>query len=148
MKLVTEVSRLALVASVPAALMLAFPFRAIGFRADEIPSTSASGHCRFVELSAEEEARALAMARASWSTDADELRRVRLEMLESDLPEIELGELIDWRFESAADAPISFTPDLFPASRGAPAARKLEAESAPEAVSTPAFSREELLKLD
>lgn len=148
MKLVTEVYRLALVASVPAALMLAFPFRAIGFKADRTPAHEHPGHCRFVELTAEEEAQALLAARASWSTDADELRQVRLELLERDLPAPELGALIDCRFESAADCPVSFTPELLPASLGAPDAKKLEALPAKPETKGPAFSREEMLKID
>lgn len=147
MKLVTEVSRFLMVASVPTALMLVFPYRAVGFKAEPSPRSGRPGHCRFVELTAEEEAGALNAARSAWSTDAGDLRRIRLELMGSELPEPELGELLECSFRVGEKPPSRFMPDLLPATRGADAPHKLP--PAPESQPQPAaFPREELLKID
>ena len=92
MKITTEIYRLALVFSVPAVLLAAFPYRAIGFKATPPTHVQAPG-CRIVELSEAEERAALARARTSWATDASDLRKLRLDLIDSDMTDPGLGEL-------------------------------------------------------
>ena len=56
-----EVLTLLELAAVPAAVALAFPYEAVGFRASE-PEGPATGRCAFVALTEKEERSALAAA--------------------------------------------------------------------------------------
>ena len=106
MRITTEIYRLGLVFSVPAMLLAAFPYRAIGFKAAPAKARPAPG-CRIVELTEAEEREALARARTSWATDASDLRKIRLDLVDSDMTDPGIGELVDytppkWRCPRAA----------------------------------------------
>lgn len=146
MKLVTEVSRLALAASVPAVLLAIFPYKAIGFKAAAGQGEARRGRCRFVKLTAEDERKALNAARASWATDASNLRRIRLELMESELPEYASGEMLGYEKRETKGETVRFTPEMLPESLGAGAPAEIKAEER-KGGKEPAFPREELLKL-
>ena len=141
-----EALALVLMASVPVALALVFPYEALGFR----PSRGAGASratCAFVTLGEAEERAALAVARTAWQVDSKSVARLRLELSSGDLPPapvrtVDLCRPV--RGESSATVP--FEPDMLPPTFAAPSPRKIEPDIDASA-DAPAFSRKELLKL-
>ena len=144
MKITTEIYRLALVFSVPAVLLAAFPYRAIGFKATPSKHVQTPG-CRIVELSEAEERAALARARTSWATDASDLRKLRLDLIDSDMTDPGLGELAPYEPTPIALPAQGFKPLLLPPSVAARMPPALEREEPPPPA--PAFEKDELLQL-
>lgn len=140
-----EVFALALMASVPVALALVFPYDALAFRPARdhgVPRAT----CAFVTLDEAEERAALAAARTAWQVDSKSVAGLGPDLSSGDLPPapvrtVELRRPV--RGESAAAVP--FEPDMLPPTFAAPAPRKIEQETY---IDEPAFPREELLKID
>lgn len=145
MRITTEIYRLGLVFSVPAMLLAAFPYRAIGFKAAPAKARPAPG-CRIVELTEAEEREALARARTSWATDASDLRKIRLDLVDSDMTDPGIGELVDYTPPKVAMPEGGFKPQLLPPTVGAPPPPEM-AREAPKAAELP-FSKAELLELN
>ena len=106
-----EVFTLALVASVPVALALVFPYDALGFRPAPCAG-AAQASCAFVALDAAEERAVLAAARTAWQVDSKSVAGLRIDLSSGDLPPapvrtVELRRPV--RGESAAAVP--FEPD-------------------------------------
>ena len=80
-----EVFTLALVASVPVALALVFPYDALGFRPAPCAG-AAQASCAFVSLVAAEERAVLAAARTAWQVDSKSVTGLRLDLSAGDLP--------------------------------------------------------------
>lgn len=145
MRLATELSRLALAASLPVALFVSFPYGAIGFSSNrELPRESAPS-CALVELSPAEENRAIAAARTSWTADASELRRTRLDLLDMDFVGAGAEELERFRPARIEPETAGYDPLLLPPSAAAGEPVQLQQDHAEPR--KPAFTREELLKL-
>ena len=140
-----EVFTLALVASVPVALALVFPYDALGFRPAPCAG-AAQASCAFVALDAAEERAVLAAARTAWQVDSKSVAGLRIDLSSGDLPPapvrtVELRRPV--RGESAAAVP--FEPDMLPPTFAAPAPRQIKPDAYTNA---PAFPREELLRID
>ena len=141
-----ELFPLFVIAALPTALLFAIPQEAIGFSPKpDLPSISAS--CAFVALSAANEAKALATARAAWHVSSRDVRELRIEMFADSPPERKQTEMltISSRTRPPAPEPPAFEPSVVPKSLAAPAPAKIPTE--PEDV-TDVFSREDLLRID
>ena len=142
-----EIFSFALVATVPVAIAFVFPFEAIGFRAaahDPAPSVA----CAFVSLGAEEERAALAAARTAWQVDATGVRGLRADLSSGDLPPVPTQPVVSVRpprERESADA--EYAPNALPPSVAAPPPAGIAADAEGLAPS-PAFSKNDLLKLD
>ena len=143
-----ELFSLASVLAVPAAVALFFPYEAVSFRATSVSAESPAS-AAFVTLSPEQESAALVAARTSWQTDAAarQHRHVRLSL--GELPEGPTGPLLDvgtLMRPAASPEPVVYRPAGWQPSLGAERPARLIQEQ--ETRTTPAFSREELLKLN
>lgn len=143
-----ELFSLTSVLAVPAAVALFFPYEAVSFKA-----TSASAESRasaaFVTLTPEQESAALVAARTSWQADAAVRQRRHVRLPLGELPEGPAGPLLDVEtMMRSADVPepIAYRPAAWKPSLGSARPARLSQE--PEARTMPAFSREELLKLN
>ena len=144
-----EVLSVAAVLAVPAALMAIFPYGAVGFKA--IPGRMASKpSAAFVRLTAEEEAEALKAAKTSWQADSASDRGMRAYLPLGELPEDgPSGPILGggvWTGLRSASAPVEYGAPTWSPSSAANKPGKIEIgeENRP----APAFSREELLKMD
>jgi hypothetical protein len=139
-----EAFALALMASVPVALALVFPYDALGFRPPRDAAASRTT-CAFVALDADEERAALAAARSAWQVDSKSVAGLRIDLSSGDLPPapvrtVELRRPV--RGESAAAVP--FEPEMLPPTFAAPSPRQIKPDAYTNA---PAFPREELLNI-
>lgn len=142
-----ELYSLTAIVSIPIALVAAFPYSSVAFTASESRPAPAP-RCAFVELTEEEEASALAAARAAWKVSAEGVRRMRL----------------DLSIESAPEDPVTSVSDIRDRARppSAPTVR-LDAPALPPTMAAPppaqiapwsgeddggAFPRRELLQID
>lgn len=129
--------------------MAAFHFcGAVGFKASE-PSSSECAFAAFVELSQEEESRATAAVKAAWQGDSGGIRRLRADLSVGELPEENSGPVLDVSLDALRihepELPAELPP--LPPSMRAAAPMKIAPSQASEAA-PPAFSKEELLKID
>lgn len=140
----SELLSAAVVLSAPAAIVAAFPYAALGFRAAQPPARPAMA--AMVRLTPEAERAAERAARATWQLRGESLPG-RPELLAPELPESPLRSVLSVRERSRPPAP----PDLdcglrpFAPSRKAPPPEAVGSAPAPEPA---AFPREELLKLN
>lgn len=153
--------------ALPLALAAVFPFDAVfpsssgalsadaGLRFAGRPGVRRSGTepateaaCAFVELTADEEASALAAARAAWQTDRGGVHRKGPEMFAEALPADPRRPVVDVadRTKTFSAAP-AYVPAEPPTDFRAPPPAVFAAPAAP-AAPQPAFSRADLLKLD
>ena len=142
-----EIFSFALVASVPVALAFAFPYEAIGFRA-AARGGAPSAVCALVSLDAEEERAALAAARTAWQVDSTGVRGLRTDLSSGDLPPMPVRPVVPVRLaRSLSNADVGYAPNALPPTVGAPPPAGIVADAEPSAAK-PAFSKEELLKID
>ena len=137
------------IAVVPVAIALAFPYKAVGFRAAE-RAASRSPSCAFVVLSEEEERVALAAARTSWQVGANGVKGLRTDISSGELPPEPVCPVMPSRpvrGKSAARA--AYAPNVLPptVAAGAPEAIAPDAEAG-KAEAKKAFSKKDLLKID
>ncbi len=127
-----------------------FPFKVTSFEAsagEQAKETFAS----FVQLSAEDEAAAMKAAKSSWNAESGAVRRMRAELFSGELPEASEEPVL-----ALGDCPVRasvrvVSPSLSPylPSLAAPPPEAIEPDkAAPYAVGVPAFSRDELLRID
>ena len=144
-----ELISVAAVISVPAALIAIFPYGAIGFKAVPRPKASKPS-AAFVRLTAAEEAEALKAAKASWQVDAAADRGMRAYLPLGELPEDVPSEpILDgevWTVLRSAPAPVEYGTPTWSPSFAADKPEKIEIGE--EMRPAPAFSREELLKME
>lgn len=161
-----EVLSLAAVFALPLALAALLPFDALlgrtpaapvgadgPFRerfgvlhAGAAPGAPTPSFCAFVELTAAEEAKRLAAARAFWQTAAAR-RREGPDLFAVDLPAAPVRPVIGYAPPPpAAPAPVRYTPQEPPTDWRAAAPAVLPAP--PPETPAPAFSKAELLTLD
>ena len=141
-----ELASAAAVFALPAAILAAFPFDAVTFRARQAAPKRPTA--AFVSLSPEEEASALRAAKTSWTSEAEGVRSMRAELHFAELPEFAnepaLG-MEDRQLRPQLPPPNSWPPPYLP-SQAAAAPAKI----APEGDSEPplAFPRREFLRMD
>ena len=133
------------------AVAVVFPFDAMSFR----PRPAKEAHtafAAFVSLTPAEEAAAMKVAKSSWNAESGGVRHLRAELFSNELPEAESEPALGILDRLARQAPEPVAPGLSPylPSQAAPPATAIPAEKAAddEGESSPAFSREELLKID
>ena len=141
-----ELVSLVLLLVIPVSLALAFPYASIGFMALPAPAEPVP-HCAFVELSTKQERAALVAARSAWRVDARSVRGMRLELSGGELPATPMSRVLPTRAAGSVGLrSTGYAPALLPPAVGAAAPTQLPAIE--EDPVTPAFSREELLKID
>lgn len=140
-----DISLLSVAILLPAAIVAVFPYDVVGFspRAEPAPSVAAAA---FVTLTEAEEFDMLKLARTAWQGDAAGISKMRAELLSGNLPEEAgaLGETLVSR-PYLPIRPVEFGLVPYRPTQAAPAPAKIPAE--PPVRRTPAFSREELLKI-
>lgn len=142
----SEIASALVALALPAAVVTAFPFRALTFDA-KAPAARNRPAAAFVTLNPEEEAAALRIAKGSWSSGADDVKHLHAELNFRELPESANECALDISDRPAAAAPVKGVwPPPFLPSQAAPAPVKIE--SPPPEEPKPAFSREELRKME
>ena len=142
-----ELFSLALMASVPVAIALVFPYEAMNFRAERGGESRAA--CAFVTLGEEEERAALASARTAWQVDSRSVRRLRVDLSSGELPSAPVRPVLPSRPQrgEGAASETTYVPNALPPTVAAPAPTVIAPDTAAPAAK-PAFSRDELLKID
>ena len=142
-----ELVSLALMASVPVAIALVFPYEAMNFRAERGGESRAA--CAFVTLGEEEERAALASARTAWQVDSRSVRRLRVDLSSGELPLAPVRPVLPSRPQrgEGAASETTYVPNALPPTVAAPAPTVIAPDTAAPAAK-PAFSRDELLKID
>ena len=136
------------VLTVTAAVALAFPYGAVGFRpAPDAGRPQASA--AFVVMSADEQATAMRAAKTSWQVDAGGVRRLRVDLSVGELPEDPAASSMDIgvRPSRSAVPPTGYRPAAYPRSFAAPPAAALPKTAGETARELP-FAKSELLKID
>lgn len=138
------------VLAMPFLLAWIFPYAALSPVANAPASyaTTRRTTCSFVELSKEDETKAIGAARTAWHVNAEDVRRLRIEMFADDLPKNETEPVIDvsQRTRIARTSVIPYKPVDLPSDlRAAP---PIVFEKLAPPVKPVAFPREEMLKLD
>ena len=138
------------VLATPLLLAWIFPYSALS------PATSQSASdggapattFSFVELTKEEEARAIAAARTAWHINSEDVRSLRIEMFADDLPMKAYRPVagVEDRTRTAHDGDLPYVPAYLPSDLRAGSPVVLENPEPP--VKPVAFPREEMLKLD
>ena len=145
-----DLMSLASIAALAAAVAVAFPFEAVGFRARRPPQTGRAG-AAFVHLRADEEAAALRAAKNAWNAEAGGVRRLRAELFFGELPEArsEPALPVESRTGMSMPPPVSPGRTAYPPSLAAPPPAAIKPEKGDEAGDAgPAFPKSELLKMD
>lgn len=147
-RLRSELLALVVVGLVSLLLALAVPMEAIDFvpAADPKPL---SASCAFITLTEAEEARVLSSARAAWRVNARDVKDLRIEMFADSPPERAASEVLSFEARrpfKAKDRSSVHAPSLVPATLAAPVPQVLSDDG--EEMAQPAFSREDLLRLN
>ena len=143
-----EIFSFALVASVPVAIALVFPYEAVGFHAKE-RAVAPVADCAFVSLDAAAEHEALAAARTAWQVDVKGVRGLRVDLSTGDLPPVPMRPVIRRRLTRAPEAGTAeYVPNVLPPTVGAAAPGDIATAADKPAESKQAFSKEDLLKID
>lgn len=143
-----DVCTLLLLLAVPAAILLVFPYPAVGL-------DPAAGHeyvsepsCAFIRLDDRAERYALGVARVSWRSGGEGTLSHRPDLSVRALPPAPMTEVIRARSRSSREAVrvFGYEPPLMPPTLAAGAPSAIPASGSASTVG-PAFPREELLKL-
>jgi len=136
----------ATVLTIPLGVAAIFPFRAIGFKAQDV-TLSPSATVSFVHLSEEEEAQAVRATRSTLRGDGEDVRQLHADLAFSELPDETRGEILPVpAHPSGADVPlVTCAVGPFQPSLQAPPPKRIAADP-PE--DRPTFSKAELLKID
>ena len=133
-----------------AAVALVFPYDALFFRLRPVrPARPA--FAALVTLSQAEESAAMKAAKSSWNAEADAVRRMRAELFVSELPKGRDEPALKIADRVPRQTPPPVSPGLLPfmPSRAAPPPAKIEPDKADlKGEPAPAFTREELLRLN
>ena len=135
-------------AIIPAAIAFAFPYEAVGFRAD-VHESGRKPSCAFVILTDEEERVALAAARTAWQVDAKGVKWMKPESGPGELPPMPVVFVIPERpVRGTSAAPAEYAPNMLPPTVAAPPPAAIAPDAVSDHASKQAFSKEELLKID
>ena len=141
----------AIVIATVGAVAASFPFDAISFHPRPTKGSRAA-FAAFVSLTPAEEAAAMKAAKSSWNAESGGVRHLRAELFSNELPEAESEPALGVLDRLARQTPEPVAPGLSPylPSQSAPPAKAIPAEKASDegGESAPAFSREELLRID
>jgi len=141
----SEILSAAAVLLVPAGIVASFPVGAFGFRTAD--GVRRSARAAFVKLTPEAERLALRAARTSWQEKDGGVRHLRTDIFCAELPEeapVSVLSVRDRSLPPAPPAPLRGRTAFLPSLRAAP----LTLIKAGSEADPPAFSREELLKLN
>ena len=142
MKITTEIYRLLLVASVPAALCSVFPYSALSFKVNEVPPAS-KPICSFVNLSVDEEVAALTKARSTWSTSTANIRSVELDLIsipdEESVEELMPMKWVQGERQEMPPKVYAPKPNYLTATHAAGEPKDLRGDSADKSVRAPVF---------
>ncbi len=143
----SEALSLGAILSLPLALVIAFPFSAVGYRDAGPTPRPVVAPFAFVELADGGEARAMDVVRAAFSVRPDRVRDLRADLSLATLPEEGPDAIVDFsdRRLMTAPSPLAFDAVPFPPSLAAD--EPVEISPAERSLQAPAFSREELLSL-
>ena len=144
-----ELLSVAVVLAAVGAVAIAFPYDAVFFRPSPRPARG-SVFAAFVSLKEGEEVAAMKAAKSSWNAEAGVVRRLRAELFMAEIPEAgnePALELAD-RFASVSPPPVAPGLSPYQPSLAAPPPKAIPAEKEDAKKEAPAFSREELLKID
>ena len=143
-----EIFSFALVASVPVAIAIVFPYDAIGFHAQERDGAPPAAECAFVSLDAAEERAALAAARTAWQVDAKGVKWMKPESGPGELPPMPVVLVIPERpARGTSAAPAEYTPNSLPPTVAAPPPATIAPDDDKGTEAKQPFSKEDLLKL-
>jgi len=142
-----ELLSVLIVLVMPFALVLSFPFDAIGFVASP-HRVRKPAFASFVTLTDAEHSAAMRAAKTSWQGDSRGVRRMRVNLSVGVLPEdASMGSLdVGLCPRRGFLAPLDFTPGTDPVSVAAPPVHRLQ--TAPETRVRLPFSKSELLKIN
>lgn len=142
-----ELMSLGAVLAIPVGIAFVLPYEAFQFRA-AARSEGRQSSVAFVRLSSEAEMRAMRVAKTSWQGDGESVRNRRADIYFAELPEEDFPSVMPVRersHEAESDVVGCGRTPFLPSLRAAPPAR-IAPDDKPE--DQPAFSREELLKID
>ena len=132
------------------AVAVVFPYDALSFK--PVPAKERKpAFAAFVSLREGEETAAMKAAKSSWNAEAGGVRRLRAELFAAEIPEARNEPALELADRLAMISPPPVAPGLSPylPSLAAPPPKSISAEKADAGDgSAPAFSREELLKID
>lgn len=141
----SELLGLSVIAAMPVAIMLVFPYSAVGFKARTPPPHAAS--VAFVELDESAEAEALNSARTLWRMESSASRRLRARLPLAGLPDDEPGIKLQLPVVDSSTAPQG---PAYRAGAWCPSTavrRLVQLPASPVKPRTPAFPRSEMLEL-
>ncbi len=132
----------------PLVMGLLFPYEAIGYR-EPVPARATPPSCVVVELYEDVQAKALELVRSAFSVKSEDFQTMREDLLLAPLPEERPAPILRSSDRRALTPPAHLAYDVvpLPPSLAAPDPEAQPADD-PTATEPPAFSREELLKLD
>lgn len=141
-----EVLSVATVLSIPLGVAVIFPFRAVGFKAQDV-ALSPSATVSFVHLSEEEEAQAVRATRSALRGDGEDVRQLHADLSFSDLPDEVQGEILPVSARPlGTDVPlVECAVGPFLPSRQAPPPQRIPIVREEE---RPTFAKDVLLKID
>jgi len=141
-----ELSSLLLMLALPVAIFLVFPGDAVGFR-ESSPRHDSEPSCSFVELRAEDEAKAVELVRSALSVDARSVRNLRADLSLSTVEEEPPAPVMDMADRRRPARPALVRCDLLPLPPSLAAPEPTALPETPDE-DVPAFPREELLRID
>lgn len=138
------------VGALSAGVILSFPLAAFDFKARPVSAEPAAS-AAFVTLSTEEEELLLASAKATWQDESSAMQRMRVRLPLGELPEEDVTRSFDIgplpTLSASAPDPIAYPLPAYRPTSAAGAPSRLAAEAA-ESGRQPAFSKDDLLKLN
>ena len=142
----SEAVTMATVLAIPLSIAAMLPYEALGFRAAERKG-AARASAGFVALSEAAERRARLVAKTSWQRNREGDGELHANLSFGELPEDrDTHVLFEVERSRPTDEPVACGLSPYLPSRRAAPAGKIEPDGKPD--ETPAFSREELLKMD
>lgn len=137
--------------ALPAAIFYVFPYKALAPVASAAPDGGRRpAACAFVDLAPEQERSIMAAAKSAWQVGAESVRRLRLDMFVEEIPDAPPDPVIDIsaRTRLLRAAPLPECPSSPPTDLRSAPPEALGAEKDDGGEPAPAFSREEMLRLD
>lgn len=143
-----ELMSMLTVVAISVAVVLAFPFDAVGFRPRAVRAVQ-SASAAFVSMTAEEQAAAMQSARTAWQVDSVGVRRLRVDLSVGELPEDPSTTALKVGLKPVRSGlkPVGYEPCAYPRTQAAATAVPI-AKPKDEPETRPPFPREDLLKLD
>lgn len=143
-----EIFPLAAILALAVAVIAAFPVKSLRFVPAAEPPRPRRPVFAYVELPPGVEARLLASARVSWQVDASGVKRMRAELISTELPAVEGRGVLrnEDRTDRLGRVRADYSPSYLPAGAAADPPASIPVLAEPP--SAQPFPREELLNLD